>query len=158
MAHPVEDRNAWSGPTAEDPHGWGGPTVEIDEGGLDTPDAMTDAYKRSVEVGFDQQVGFLLQHVGPRVTSAALGLRDARQLTKWWRGQHPKSEAMVARVHLLFRIAYAVTAVYSGGTAARFLRSSNPSLGDMAPGTVLRGEPEEEASRLLAATRAFLEG
>lgn len=141
---------------------WTGPTVEVAEGvATAAPDVVNEAAKLAATRSVADQVGFLLQHVGPRLTAGSLGLRDARQLTKWWQGDaEPRTETVLRRLHLLFEMAYAVTAVYGGATAARFLRSAQPALDGRAPGAVLGGEsdPDESGPLVLAALRAFLEG
>jgi hypothetical protein len=54
---------------------------------------------------------------------------------------------------------YALASVYGPSAAALFLRSANPQLDDESPLMVLReSDPDVVQGRLLAATRAFLEG
>jgi hypothetical protein len=55
---------------------------------------------------------------------------------------------------------YAITLVYGrASVATSFLRSANPQLDDEAPLVLLASEPVDQVQRrLLAATRAFLEG
>lgn len=138
---------------------WDGPTVYVEVGRSSVADALPVATKMAAVETFDAQVGFLLQHVGPRVTFTALGLKDPRQLTKWWKGGEPKSPVKEGRVHLMFQIAYAITSVFDGATAARFFRVRSPYLGYVAPGEVLRtGNPDEVGGDLLTAASQFLGG
>jgi hypothetical protein len=137
---------------------WDGPTVAVQAGAGRAADAIETASHLSATEDFHDQIGFLLQHVGPRVVWAALGLKDPRMLTKWLeRAGAPKSEATFDRVHLLFVMAYAVTSVFDGATAARFLRVRSPYLGYVSPADVLReGKPEEVGRDLLVAAGQFL--
>lgn len=75
-------------------------------------------------------------------------------------GSEPRDYAEAHRLDVLFRIAYAITLVYGrASVAASFLRSANPQLDDQAPLVVLAtSDPLKVEPRLLAATRAFLEG
>jgi hypothetical protein len=119
---------------------------------------MEHAYKESLNQSAMQQTTWLLDHVGPRITAAALGLADARQLKKWRIGEtEPRSHQVTLRLAVLFRVAWAISSVYSDRTAALFLRSANPQLNDEAPLMVLRdGDPDVAQRRVLAATEAFL--
>lgn len=144
--------------TEAPPGAWDGPTVDVEVGAGSAAAALTVASDLSVKSDFAPQVGFLLQHVGPRVVGASLGLKDPRQLTKWWRtGVEPKGDGMLERVYLLFQVSYAVTWVFDGATAARFLRVRSPYLGYVAPGDVIAtGHPKEVGGDVLAATAQFI--
>jgi hypothetical protein len=138
----------------------GGPTVVVRPGTASPVAALVDASRLAATEAFSAQVGFLLQHVGPRVIWGALGLKDPRMLTKWWRGgAEPKSPVTVDRVHLLFQVSYAITSVFDGATAARFLRVRSPRLGYQAPGEYLaQGGAQEVEADVIAAADQFLNG
>jgi hypothetical protein len=121
-------------------------------------DVMVWAFKESMNLAPAEQAAWLLDHVGPRIASAALGMSDARQLKRWRAGEvEPRAHDVALRLPLLFRIAWAVSSVFGDRTAALFLRSANPQLNDEAPLMVLRDNPPEEVQgQLLAATQAFL--
>jgi hypothetical protein len=73
--------------------------------------------------------------------------------TRVWLAVKPRTPA------LLYRITYAVATTYGPSTAALFLRSASPRLGEHAPTIVLRDNPVEDIQvQILAATRSFLEG
>lgn len=130
-------------------------------GRLAASDAWELAYKESVTAQPWEQVGFLLEHLGPRFTAAALGVSDARTLRRWRDEQlTPRDHDEQARLALLFRIVHAVVGVYGqASVAASFLRSANPQLDDEAPLVMLAdGDPLEVQKPVLAALRAFLEG
>ena len=137
---------------------WKGATVGVKVGSTSGETALAEATRLVAKEGFQEQVGFLLEHVGPYVVAASLGLSDTRQLTKWHEGTKPKGGGvMIDRVHLLFQVAYAITFAYAGETAARFLRSSNPLLGDEAPMILISGDPQEARVPVLGAVRALLD-
>ena len=121
-------------------------------------DLMQFAYKEAMSQTPAEQAGWLLDNVGPRIATAGLGLADARQLKRWRAGEvEPRSHELALRLHLLFRVAWAVTNAYGAKTAALFLRSANPQLADQAPLMLLREQdPDTIQGRLLAATEAFL--
>jgi len=120
-----------------------------------------EAYKASVTQGPQVKAAYLLEHVGPRITAASLGLADARQVKRWATDPDtgPREHAVGMRLDALFRIVLAITPVYSAAVAARFLRSANPQLDDEAPLVALAAAGDARAvNRVVAATRAFLEG
>jgi hypothetical protein len=127
---------------------------------LGVDEAEEAAYKKSLTTNVTEQATYLLETIGPRITAAALNLKDARPLRQWMTGDSgPKTAAVAERLRITFRIVYAVAGVYSGSTAAAFLRSANPQLDDHSPLMLLRDGPPEQVEReVLAATRAFLEG
>ena len=118
------------------------------------------AYKSAVTTPPSAQAEFLLDTVGPRIAAACLGLSDARQIKAWARdATGPREHAVLGRLTLLFRIVFAIANTYGAEVAALFLRSSNPQLDDEVPMLVLRdSDGDTQQGRLLAATRAFLEG
>ena len=128
---------------------------------LDFVTAWKDAHEATVAQSADEKARFLLDTVGPRIASAALGMADARQLKHWARdaASEPREHAVQLRLDALFWITRSVATVYSPAVAARFLRSANPQLGDEAPLVALRSVANEtDVNRVLTATRAFLEG
>ncbi|MGK2957728.1 MAG: hypothetical protein ACSLFB_04875 [Acidimicrobiales bacterium] len=123
--------------------------------------AWERAYKDSVTESTKHKATFLLDTVGPRIATAALGLADARQLKRWATESDtsPREQAVALRFDALYRVARSISDVYSPSVAARFLRSANPQLGDCAPLVILStATTHEEITRVLAAGRAFLEG
>ncbi len=128
--------------------------------GTPISEAWERAYKDVVNETAASKAGYLLGTVGPRITSAALGLADARQVKRWAAEQlEPREHAVSLRLDCLYWVVRALEPVYSAAVAARFLRSANPQLGDEAPLVVLaRAEDEPAIGPVLAAARAFLEG
>lgn len=127
---------------------------------IDMAEVWEKSYKKALTSAPHEQADYLLRTIGPRVAAASLGLADARQLKAWARqGRAPREHAVAGRLSLLYRITYAIVETQGGNVAALFLRSSNPQLDDEVPLMVLReGDPDAVQGRLLAATRAFLEG
>lgn len=125
-------------------------------------EGMTGAWKQAQVDSFAQQITRLLDSVGPRLTAAALGLRDARMLLTWQAGDLPRKADTVHRAQVAAEVVYAVTAVYPGTVAASFLRSSQPALDGDSPLLLIRDTAPTELPalqhRLRAAVRAFLEG
>lgn len=124
-------------------------------------EAWERAYKDAATMPAWQQAAWLLDSIGPRFTAAGAGVRDARTVRRWRDERlEPRDHEEQARLQLLFRIAYAITLVYGRtSVATSFLRSANPQLDDEAPLVLLVSQPVPEVQRrLLAATRAFLEG
>jgi len=123
-------------------------------------EAWDRAHKDTVNDPAPQKARYLLESIGPRIASAALGLADARQLKRWSaEAAEPREHAVELRLDALYWIVRAIAPNYSAAVAARFLRSANPQLGDEAPLVVLaRADTEQSVGRVLAAARAFLEG
>lgn len=123
-------------------------------------EAWERAHKDVVNDAASQKASYLLGSIGPRITSAALGLADARQVKRWAvESFEPREHAVALRLDAVYWVVRALGSVYSVAVAARFLRSANPQLGDEAPLVVLaRAEDEQAIGPVLAAARAFLEG
>ena len=124
-------------------------------------EAWERAYKEALTTPAWQHAEWLLDEIGPRFTAASIGVRDARTIRRWRdERMEPRDHEEQARLQLLFRIVYAIVLTYGrAGVATGFLRSANPQLDDQAPLVLLAREPVDEVQRrLLAATRAFLEG
>jgi hypothetical protein len=122
--------------------------------------AWEAAYKESLVVPASEQAAYLLDTIGARFTTAAVGLQDARTVRRWREEQMaPREHDVAGRLAILYRLTRVVADVYSPNVATAFLRSANPQLDDNSPLLVLRdGDPDEVQKPLLAATRAFLEG
>lgn len=127
---------------------------------VDIGEVWEKAYKRALTTTPREQAEYLLRTVGPRIAAASLGLADARQVKAWAREESgPREHAVAGRLSLLYRVTFAIAETEGGNVAALFLRSSNPQLNDEIPLMVLReGDPDRVQGRLLAATRAFVEG
>ena len=124
-------------------------------------DAWQAAYKESLTAPLWQQTTELLELIGPRFTTAGVGLRDARTVRRWRDEQvEPRDHAEAQRLRLLYRLVKTITGVYAGGSvAAGWLRSANPQLDDEAPLVLLAThDPDEVQQQLLGAVRSFLEG
>jgi hypothetical protein len=129
------------------------PASPIDE-------AWEAAYKDSLVLPAWEQAGYLLDSIGARFITAAVGLQDARTVRRWRNEQiEPREHDVAGRLAILYRITRAIADVYSPAVAAAFLRAANPQLDDTSPLMLLRdGDPDDVQKPLLAAARAFLEG
>jgi hypothetical protein len=127
---------------------------------VDIAEVWERAYKEALTTSPALQAQYLLDSIGPRISAASLGLADARQVKAWARDEtYPREHLVGGRLALLFRIVYVIVETQGANVAALFLRSSNPQLDDEVPLLLLRdGDPDLIQGRLLAATRAFLEG
>ena len=127
---------------------------------LDVVKVWEDAHKESVTEPVPAKASYLLETVGSRIAAAAVGLADARQMRRWAMGENePREHDVAARLDALYWIVRAVAGCYSPAVAARFLRSANPQLDDEAPLLVLAAADDQDTiQRVLAGTRAFLEG
>lgn len=100
---------------------------------------------------------YLLGTIGQRRTTAAVGLKDARTVKAWAAGTAQVREAAVeVRLRALYRAVWMITEAYAAATAAAWLESTSPYLGDRSPLVVLAQSEDETA--FLAAARALLEG
>jgi hypothetical protein len=127
---------------------------------VDFAKVWEEAHKASVTQPIDAKASYLLETIGPRIASAAIGLADARQLKRWAKdAAEPRDHDEATRLDALYWVVRAIVGCYSPAVAARFLRSSNPQLDDEAPLMVLAAaKNSEEIRRVLIGTRAFLEG
>lgn len=117
------------------------------------------AYRASVRDDTAAIARWLLDHLGQRVTTVGLGLRDASVARRYARGEvHPPQERE-ARLRLLYRVARTVAEAYDADTARAFLTGSNPQLGDRSPLLIIADEPAEQAGpEVIGAARALLHG
>lgn len=117
------------------------------------------AYKDSARSDAREIAGFLLEHVGQRITAAATGVADARPVRSWRDGTATPHEEHDWKLRVLYRVVRPIFEIYGAQTARVFLRSSNPQLGDESPLLWIADKSQKEAEpAVLAATRAFLEG
>jgi len=123
-------------------------------------DAWEAAYKDALVLPAWEQAAFLLDTIGARFTTAAVGLQDARTVRRWRDEQSdPREHDVTARLHILYRLTRSIADVYTPAVAMAFLRSANPQLDDTSPLMLLReGDPDTVQKSLLAAARALLEG
>lgn len=133
-----------------------GPTV------VSPIETVTAAAHAVQKLSFTDQVEYLLTSVGPRITAAGAGLRDARQLPAWRKGDVPREDVKKDRVAHLAEITKAITEVYPAAVAASFLRSSQPALDDRSPMMMIRNAEEGDLPEIMGevrgAVRAFLAG
>ena len=123
-----------------------------------TTDVIERACKRAVMTSSEEQARFVIETVGARIATAAVGLRDARAVRGWARGQHIKHSHAQQRLQELYQVVWAVAEAYSPAVSAAFLRGTNPHLGDRAPLVVLAEDPPDKAGpALLAAARRLIE-
>ncbi len=120
------------------------------------------SHKAMVTNSVSDKARYLLSTIGPRITTAALGMADARPVKHWASDPDdggPREHVVTERLDVLFRITRAVSDAYGPPVAATFWRSSNPQLDDNAPLLVLADATELDDMRpVLAAARALLEG
>lgn len=129
------------------------PTSRVD-------DAWEAAYKDSLVLPAWEQTRYLLDAIGARFTTAALGLQDARTVRRWRDDRvAPREHDVAGRLVILYRVTRSIADVYTPAVATAFLRSANPQLEDTSPLMLLRdGDPDDVQKAVLAAARAFLEG
>lgn len=133
-------------------------TSDVDTSALAAEDLIERACKLAVTTPPREQADFLVDAIGARMVTAAVGLRDARAVRAWARGGDIKEAAAEQRLQELFQVVWAISERYSPAVAAAFVRGSNPYLGDRAPLVVLADEPPEKAGpAILAAARHLLE-
>jgi dihydrodipicolinate synthase/N-acetylneuraminate lyase len=121
-------------------------------------DIIERACKRAVVTSTEEQARFVIETVGVRAATAAVGLRDARAIRGWARGQRIKQADAQHRLQELYEVLWALSEAYSPAVAGAFLRGTNPYLGDRAPLVVLADEPPDKSGpALLAAARHLIE-
>lgn len=117
------------------------------------------AYRSSVRETPAVLAGWLLDALGPRMTTAALGLQEANAVRQYARGEAALSADCERRLRLLYRVTRMIADTYSGPVAQAFLRGSNPELDDQSPLLVIAQRPVDAAAdEVLGAVHAFLEG
>lgn len=121
-------------------------------------DLVEQACKLAITTSTQQQAEFIIDAIGARLATAAVGLRDARSVRAWANGRNIKEAAVEQRLQELFQVVWAISERYSPAVAAAFVRGTNPYLGDRAPLVVLADEsPEKGGPAILAAARHLLE-
>lgn len=121
-------------------------------------DVIEQACKRAVRTTPQEQARFVLDALGARTATAAVGLRDARAIRSWARGSRIKQEEVLQRLQDLYAVVWALSESYSPAVAAAFMRGTNPYLGDRSPLVMLAEDPVDKAGpALLAAARHLIE-
>lgn len=121
-------------------------------------DVIEQACKEAVRVSTQEQASYLLDTIGARMTTAAVGLKDTRAVRGWAGGTLIKQPDVARRLQELFQVVRALDEAYSPAVAMAFLRGTNPQLGDRSPLVVLAtDDPDTAGSALLAAARFIIE-
>ncbi len=117
------------------------------------------AYRASVRESPSAMARWLLDNLGQRITTAALGLKDASLVRRYARGDGVPSADREAQLRLLYRVSRMIADNYGPATAQAFLRGSNPQLDDESPLLVIaQRSVETAAGEVLGAARALLDG
>lgn len=125
---------------------------------IDVTAIEQDAYKRSLK-NPQELAGYLLESIGQRRVTAAVGLRDARTVRAWAVGTAQVKEVTVeSRLRALYRAVWMISHAYEPATAAAWLESSSPYLQDRSPLLVLADAEAGDETAFLAAARALIEG
>lgn len=125
------------------------------------PRNVTDRAKRTAALtSHTDQINELLQGIGPRLTAAALGVKNGRTLVRWTQGGPIRAAVNADRLRVLYGVYVALTETYPGAVVEAFLRGSNPELDGRAGWQVLSQEPDpvEAEKQLTYAVEAFLTG
>ena len=97
-------------------------------------------------------VGSLQDVLGQRLVAVISGVRDAKAVGKWARGErtpHPDAEQ---RLRHAFHVVQLLLQSESAGTIRAWFMGMNPELDDRSPALAIADQPEE----VLQAARAFL--
>jgi uncharacterized protein (DUF2384 family) len=117
------------------------------------------AYRASLRARTADMSRWLLDHLGQRITTVALGLADASVVRRYAKDQVRPPVEREARLRLLFRVSRMVADAYDDDTARAFLMGANPQLGDRSPLLVIADDPPEVAGpEVIGAARALLQG
>lgn len=134
----------------------------VPQSDVDTSRQVEDLIERACKLAITtppcEQAEFVMEAIGARMVTAAVGLRDARAVRAWARGGDIKQAAAEQRLQELFQVVWAISERYSPAVAAAFVRGTNPYLADRAPLVVLADEPPEKGGpAILVAARHLLE-
>ena len=129
------------------------PTAQIEQ-------LEANAYRDSVRQDLRKLTLWLLDHIGQRITTVALGLSDASMLRRYKQGGISSLRGeREDRLRLLFRVSRMVADAFDDETSRAFLISSNPQLGDKSPAVILGDEKlSVSGPEVLGAARALIEG
>jgi hypothetical protein len=109
-------------------------------------------HRRATRLGVPSIVGSLQDVLGQRLVAVSAGVRDAKAVGKWARGErvpHPDAEQ---RLRHAYQIVQLLLERESAETVRAWFVGMNPELDDQAPALVLA----DDAVRVLQAARAFL--
>ena len=107
---------------------------------------------RATRLGIPALVRYLQDVLGQRLVALIAGVRDAKAVGKWARGErspHPEAER---RLRLAFQVVELLMHAESAETVRAWWIGMNPDLEDQAPVMVLAEDP----TRVLQAARVFL--
>lgn len=126
---------------------------------LSVNDMIETARKAATEWSHQSKAQYLIDAIGERATTAAVGLTDARTVRGWARDGSIDDAQHEQRLAQLFEVVHVIADAYSPAVAITFLRGSNPHLGDRSPLAVLaRDDIETAGPAVIAAAHALVEG
>jgi|tagenome__1003787_1003787.scaffolds.fasta_scaffold20837428_2 hypothetical protein len=111
--------------------------IAAERTGPNDPEAMTRQHLTESDSG--QLLGYLLDRLGGRVTTASLGLTNAQPLKEWAaEGKKPEnSQLLDHKVRVLFQVTYPLALTYSVNTASAWLAQRSIYLDGEEPLSVL---------------------
>jgi len=101
--------------------------------------------------GFQADVEYLLQTLGPRITAVGCGVTHTKPLGQWRRGEAVPDALTRQRVDVLVNVTRLICDTYTGAVAAAFWRGANPELDDQSALLLVADAPDGAALRRVRA-------
>lgn len=102
---------------------------------------------------------YLQEHLGQRIAAYMCGIRDAKMVGRWARGDHAPQEATKMRLRAAYQVTRLLVEAYDDETAKAWLFGMNSRLDDRAPGSVIRlAVVPDDLESVVPAARAFAGG
>ncbi|MCI0549172.1 MAG: XRE family transcriptional regulator [Candidatus Rokubacteria bacterium] len=121
--------------------------VTLDPAVVEREAAVTDIAKIAA---------FLQDALGQKVTAYLGGLRDAKVVGRWVRGQVDPRDTVKMRLRSGYQAARMIVAAYGTETAKAWFFGSNTRLDDEAPASILRrARTPDDLRGVVPAARAF---
>lgn len=110
------------------------------------------AHRQAMIASVSEMAAYLQRLLGQQVTAVIAGVKDARAVGQWARGERGPHPEAARRLRAAFQIAQLLSQVDGPGVVGAWFVGMNPLLDDEAPAVALAREP----ARVLDAARYFV--
>lgn len=124
-----------------------------------TASSPVSSYERVTRMDFPAVARELEELLGAKLVAYIAGVREARAVRQWGRGDRVPREDIPERLRIALRAASLITASDGPGVAQAWFQGCNPQLDERAPARLLReGDLTETGPEVLGAAQAFVAG
>jgi hypothetical protein len=128
----------------------------IDQRRDDLEHAADAAYNAVTKTPWTEKARYLQELFGQREAAVIAGVRDAKTVGRWIRGDQLPQPAQQKRLAAAFQIAKLIEIATTRSLAQAWFLGMNPGLDDQQPAMVIANDPDGGGQRVMQAARTFL--